>query len=163
MEFVISNAKAKADNVTSVHFSGEAMGFFGGMTAAHMSKTNQVGVIASFTWQPEVDGFIKGAKYENPDIEVNTKYTDHWPMIRIFRVYLYIRIFILGPFDKTVNLRLPRKGSNYTDLIRFRHMGSSHSSKKAHCFSAEMDTRYIISFRFRIGNDEFHIIYGSLG
>lgn len=78
MEFVISNAKAKADNVTSVHFSGEAMGFFGGMTAAHMSKTNQVGVIASFTWQPEVDGFIKGAKYENPDIEVNTKYTDHW-------------------------------------------------------------------------------------
>lgn len=78
MEFVISNAESKADNVTSVHLNGEAMGFFGGMTAAHMSKTNQIGVIASFKWQPEVDGFIKGAKYENPDITINTKYTDHW-------------------------------------------------------------------------------------
>lgn len=48
------------------------------MTAAHMSKTNEVGVIASFLWQPEVDGFIKGAKYENPDITVNTEFTDHW-------------------------------------------------------------------------------------
>ncbi|MCB7144520.1 BMP family ABC transporter substrate-binding protein [Bacillus velezensis] len=78
MEFVVANGTAKSDNVTSVHLMGEAMGFFGGMTAAHMSKTNEVGVIASFLWQPEVDGFIKGAKYENPDITVNTEFTDHW-------------------------------------------------------------------------------------
>lgn len=78
MEFVVANGTAKSDNVTSVHLMGEAMGFFGGMTAAHMSKTNEVGVIASFLWQPEVDGFIKGAKYEKPDITVNTEFTDHW-------------------------------------------------------------------------------------
>ena len=54
------------------------MGFFGGMVAGHMTKTNNIGVIAAFEWQPEVEGFYDGALYENKDVEVSIKYVGHW-------------------------------------------------------------------------------------
>lgn len=54
------------------------MGFFGGMTAAHQSKTKKIGVLATYKWQPEVEGFSEGAKYLDPDIEVMTEYVGQW-------------------------------------------------------------------------------------
>lgn len=78
IHFVSFNGEATEKNTTSLAFKGYSMGFFGGMTAAHHSKTNKIGVIAAFDWQPEVQGFVDGAKHQNKDIEVIVEYTNHW-------------------------------------------------------------------------------------
>ncbi|MBW3111970.1 MULTISPECIES: BMP family ABC transporter substrate-binding protein [Bacillaceae] len=78
IHFVSFNGNATEKNTTSLQFKGYAMGFFGGMTAAFHSKTNKVGVIAAFDWQPEVQGFIDGANYQNSDTELEVKYINHW-------------------------------------------------------------------------------------
>ncbi|KAA0546500.1 BMP family ABC transporter substrate-binding protein [Bacillus sp. BGMRC 2118] len=78
IHFVCFNGDVKGDNVTSLNFKSDAMGFFGGMVASGMTKTNKVGVIAAFEWQPEVNGFFEGALYQNPDVKVEINYTEHW-------------------------------------------------------------------------------------
>jgi transcriptional activator of comK gene len=78
MHFVCFNGEAKKKNVTSLNFKGNAMGFFGGMVAGHMTKTNKVGVIAAFEWQPEVNGFFEGALYENEKVDVKVRFVQHW-------------------------------------------------------------------------------------
>lgn len=78
IHFVSFNGNANQDNTTSLNFNGYAMGFFGGMVAAHMSKTNTLGVIAAYEWQPEVEGFYDGALYENKQANVIIKYVGHW-------------------------------------------------------------------------------------
>lgn len=78
IHFVSFNGDAREKNTTSLNFNAYAMGFFGGMVAGHMTKTNNIGVIAAFEWQPEVEGFYDGALYENKDVEVTIKYVGHW-------------------------------------------------------------------------------------
>lgn len=78
IHFVSFNGDAKRKNTTSLNFDGYAMGFFGGMVAGHMTKTNQVGVLAAYEWQPEVEGFYDGALYENKDVNVSKSYVGHW-------------------------------------------------------------------------------------
>lgn len=78
MDFVYFNGNFTADNVTSIKFEGYAMGFFGGMIASKMSKTKHIGVIAAFDWQPEVEGFVKGAQYRDPNVVVDVHYTKSW-------------------------------------------------------------------------------------
>ncbi|MGN9866052.1 BMP family ABC transporter substrate-binding protein [Bacillus swezeyi] len=78
IHFVLMNSKAEHDNVTSISLEGKAMGFFGGMTAAHESKSKKIGVLATQKWQPEVKGFIEGAQYDDPNIEVITEYVGQW-------------------------------------------------------------------------------------
>ncbi|MDX5476647.1 MAG: BMP family ABC transporter substrate-binding protein [Bacillaceae bacterium] len=78
IHFVCFNSTVYGKNVTSLNFQGNAMGFFGGMVSGHMTKTNKVGVIAAFEWQPEVDGFFEGVLYENPDAAVYIEYTQNW-------------------------------------------------------------------------------------
>ncbi|WP_044337698.1 BMP family ABC transporter substrate-binding protein [Rossellomorea aquimaris] len=78
MHFVSFNGNATEENTTSLQFKGYAMGFFGGMTAAFQSKTNKIGVIAAFDWQPEVQGFIDGAKFQKSESELIVEYTNHW-------------------------------------------------------------------------------------
>lgn len=78
IHFVSFNGDAGEPNTTSLKFKAHAMGFFGGMVAAEMSKTNKVGVLAAFDWQPEVKGFIEGAKHQKRDIEVDTQYVGDW-------------------------------------------------------------------------------------
>lgn len=78
MHFVLFNAEAKGDNVTSLNFKSHAMGFFGGMVAGEMTKSNKIGVLAAFEWQPEVDGFFEGANYQNEDIQVEIQYVQDW-------------------------------------------------------------------------------------
>lgn len=78
IHFVSFNGNAKQKNTTSLNFNGYAMGFFGGMVAAHMTKTNELGVIAAYEWQPEVEGFYDGAHYENKQVNVTISYVGHW-------------------------------------------------------------------------------------
>ncbi|KZE49530.1 BMP family ABC transporter substrate-binding protein [Rossellomorea marisflavi] len=78
MHLVSFNGDATQKNTTSLTFKGYAMGFFGGMTAASQTKTDRLGIIAAFSWQPEVQGFIDGARYQNSEAEVLVDYTGHW-------------------------------------------------------------------------------------
>lgn len=78
MDFVYFNGNFTAENVTSIKFESHAMGFFGGMVAAEMSKTKHIGVISAFNWQPEVEGFVKGAEYQDPNVVVDVHYTKSW-------------------------------------------------------------------------------------
>lgn len=78
IHFVSFNGDATEDNTTSLNFEGYAMGFFGGMVAAEHSKTGNVGVIGAFEWQPEIQGFSEGARYQNESINVHTKFTSSW-------------------------------------------------------------------------------------
>nr|WP_232423496.1 BMP family ABC transporter substrate-binding protein [Bacillus sp. AP8] len=78
IHFVSVNGKAENRNTTSVNFDGYAMGYFGGMVASKMSKTGNLGVIAAYKWQGEIQGFIDGAKFQNPETNVMVKYVDDW-------------------------------------------------------------------------------------
>lgn len=78
VEFIYFNGQFTAENVTSLNFSAHAMGFFGGMVAGEMTKTNKVGLIAVYEWQPEVEGFYEGVMHQNPDAEVQISFTNSW-------------------------------------------------------------------------------------
>ncbi|PLS15476.1 BMP family ABC transporter substrate-binding protein [Bacillus sp. M6-12] len=78
IHFVTFNGDARERNTTSLSFESNAMGFFGGMVAAKMSKSKKVGVIAAFEWQPEVEGFYEGAKFQDDDVEVDIQYVNNW-------------------------------------------------------------------------------------
>ncbi|WP_078548122.1 BMP family ABC transporter substrate-binding protein [Litchfieldia alkalitelluris] len=78
VHFISFNGEAKKDNTTSLNFEAHAMGFFGGMVAGEMTKTNTVGVLASFEWQPEVNGFFEGALFQNEEVEVKIQFVESW-------------------------------------------------------------------------------------
>lgn len=78
VHFIYFNGDYTADNVTSLNFNSHAMGFFAGMVAGKMTTTNSVGVIAAHEWQPEVEGFFEGAKYQNNNILVHINYVNDW-------------------------------------------------------------------------------------
>lgn len=78
IHFVFFNGDAKGDNITSINFNGHAMGFFAGVVAAHMSKTKNIGILAAFEWQPEVEGFYQGAKFKNHNVHVEIRYVESW-------------------------------------------------------------------------------------
>ncbi|WP_164669479.1 BMP family ABC transporter substrate-binding protein [Virgibacillus doumboii] len=78
VHFVYFNGGQFGEDVTSLNFNSHAMGFFGGMVAGKMTSTNQVGVIGAYEWQPEIEGFYEGVKYQNPEAEVQFKYVNSW-------------------------------------------------------------------------------------
>lgn len=78
IHFVSFNGDAKYKNTTSLNFKSHAMGFFGGMVAAHMSNTKKVGVLAAYEWQPEIEGFYQGAMAEDKDTKVSIEYVGNW-------------------------------------------------------------------------------------
>ncbi|MTW85422.1 BMP family ABC transporter substrate-binding protein [Virgibacillus dakarensis] len=78
VQFVYFNGGYYADNVISLNFNAHAMGYFGGMIAGKMTKTNQVAIVAAYEWQPEIEGFYEGVKYQNPDAEVHIDYVNDW-------------------------------------------------------------------------------------
>lgn len=77
-KFVYFNGGYTADNVTSLNFESHGMGFFGGMVAGKMTETNEIGIIAAYEWQPEVEGFYEGVKFQNPDASVHINYVNDW-------------------------------------------------------------------------------------
>ncbi|MFK2825824.1 BMP family ABC transporter substrate-binding protein [Bacillus sp. B190/17] len=78
IHFVSFNGNAAEKNTTSLKFEAHAMGFFGGMTAAHESKTGTIGIVATYKWQPEVKGFVEGAKFERKNIRIAIQYVNDW-------------------------------------------------------------------------------------
>ncbi|MFD1017849.1 BMP family ABC transporter substrate-binding protein [Thalassobacillus hwangdonensis] len=78
IQFIYFNGGFTAENVTSLNFSANAMGFFGGVVAGGMTETNQVGIIAAHEWQPEVEGFFEGVNYENPDADIHLNFVGSW-------------------------------------------------------------------------------------
>ncbi|KGP74368.1 BMP family ABC transporter substrate-binding protein [Pontibacillus yanchengensis] len=78
IQFVYFNGSIHGENITSLNFNAHAMGFFGGMVAAGMSQTDNVGIIAAYEWQPEIEGFYEGALYQNPDADVHIQYVNSW-------------------------------------------------------------------------------------
>ncbi|WP_328515375.1 BMP family ABC transporter substrate-binding protein [Halobacillus yeomjeoni] len=78
IHFIYFNGQFSAENVTSLNFSATAMGYFGGMVAGEMTETNEIGIIAAYEWQPEVEGFYEGVMYQNPEAEVHISYTNDW-------------------------------------------------------------------------------------
>lgn len=78
VHFVYFNGAYVDDNVTSMNFNSHAMGFFAGMVAARASSNNDVGIIAAFEWQPEIEGFFEGVNYQNPSTEVHINFVNDW-------------------------------------------------------------------------------------
>jgi len=68
-------------NVTSISYANNERSFVVGAIAGMMTKNNKVGVIggadAPFIHNC-VAGYIAGAQYANPDVEVSVKYTNSW-------------------------------------------------------------------------------------
>lgn len=78
VHFVSFNGDVEGENVTSLHFDSYAMGFFAGMVASAMTETGDVGVIAAFPWQPEVEGFGDGAKIGHSSTQVHVSFVGDW-------------------------------------------------------------------------------------
>lgn len=78
IHFVSFNGDAVNENTTSLNFEAYAMGFFGGMVAGHMTKTNEVAILAAYEWQPEIEGFYEGANFINKDVNVKIEYVGNW-------------------------------------------------------------------------------------
>lgn len=78
IHFVSINGVAENENTTSLSFDGYAMGYFGGMVAAKMTNSLEIGVIPAFDWQSEVKGFIDGARYQNENVDVHIASVEDW-------------------------------------------------------------------------------------
>lgn len=72
------NGDTRKENVTSLNFEGHAMGFFGGMVAGKMTNNNNVGIIAAYEWQPEINGFYEGVLFQNDEVNVDIGYVQNW-------------------------------------------------------------------------------------
>ncbi|RXI98262.1 BMP family ABC transporter substrate-binding protein [Anaerobacillus alkaliphilus] len=91
VHFVTFNADVEGDNITSLHFEGYSMGFFAGMLASEMSDSKIVGVLAAFPWQPEVEGFVDGVKFQNAEVEVQVEFVSSWVNVDV-AIELYNRM-----------------------------------------------------------------------
>ncbi|WP_312095531.1 BMP family ABC transporter substrate-binding protein [Niallia sp.] len=80
IHFVSLNGREPStkENTTNIKFENYPMGFFGGMVAGHMTKSNTVGIIGSFEWQEEVKGFEDGVNYVNKNAKVIKKFVNDW-------------------------------------------------------------------------------------
>lgn len=78
VHFIYTNGDIYNDSVTSLNFNSHAMGFFGGMAAGEMTRSNHVGVIAAYSWQPELEGFYEGVKFRQPEAEIIVSFVNDW-------------------------------------------------------------------------------------
>ncbi|WP_338472154.1 BMP family ABC transporter substrate-binding protein [Niallia sp. XMNu-256] len=113
IHFIVFNGDAKNDNITSLNFEGYAMGFFAGMVAAHTTETNRIGVIPAYEWQPEVQGFYDGAKFENRFVHVEIQYVNDFDdvekALQIFESMKAQGIDVLYPAGDTYNVPIIEK------------------------------------------------------
>jgi len=122
--FVYFNGGYTADNVTSLNFDSHAMGFFGGMVAGKMTETNEIGIIAAYEWQPEVEGFYEGVKYQNPDATVHINFVNDWNAREVaLNIYGIMK-------NNDVDVFYPTGDSFANDIVRH----------------ADQDGRYVIGY-----------------
>lgn len=77
-KFVINNADLADNNLCSLVVDNYQMGFLQGAVAALVTKTNKVAAIGGEEMPPirqTIEGFVEGAKYVNPKVEVKTAMT----------------------------------------------------------------------------------------
>lgn len=89
VHFVSFNGEVLGENMTSLHFDGYAMGFFAGMLAAEMTESNKIGLIGAEVWQPEINGFMDGAEYMNPEVLTRVKLVGDWSNAEVALDYFY--------------------------------------------------------------------------
>jgi len=78
IHFVYFNGTYTGKHVSSISFQSHAMSFFAGMIAAEMTDSNDVGIIAAYEWQDEIEGFFEGVKYQTPDVNVHINFIKTW-------------------------------------------------------------------------------------
>lgn len=78
IEFIYVNGGYSADNLISLNFNSLAMGFFAGMVAGDITETDKVGIIAAYEWQPEIEGFYEGVRFQNSEAGVEIRYVNSW-------------------------------------------------------------------------------------
>lgn len=78
IHFVYFNGTYTGKRVSSISFQSHAMSFFAGMIAAKMTDSNDVGIIAAYEWQDEIEGFFEGVKYQDSDVDVHIDFTKKW-------------------------------------------------------------------------------------
>ncbi|KGA96597.1 transcriptional regulator [Alkalihalobacillus alcalophilus ATCC 27647 = CGMCC 1.3604] len=78
IHFVVFNGEVEGENITSFSFDGYAMGYFAGVLSAIMTQNDEVGVIAAFPWQPEIQGFVDGVQFQNEQVEVTVEHVLSW-------------------------------------------------------------------------------------
>lgn len=78
IHFVYFNGTYTGKHVSSINFQPHAMSFFAGMIAAKMTDSKDVGIIAAYEWQDEIEGFFEGVKYQNPDVNVHIDFISTW-------------------------------------------------------------------------------------
>lgn len=83
IHFVSFNGTVDGENITSLHFDGYAMGYFAGMLSSDMTETGNIGVIAAYPHQPEVQGFEDGSYYNNPKVKVKVEYVNSWSNVEL--------------------------------------------------------------------------------
>ncbi|RBW71062.1 BMP family ABC transporter substrate-binding protein [Bacillus taeanensis] len=165
IHFVTFNGDAEGQSFTSLHFKGRAMGFFGGMIASGMSKTNKVGIIAAFPWQPEIEGFESGVKFQNNNVQVITSYTNDWAneqkALSILDEFLNEGVDVVYPagdgYSVAVIEKLKRKG-----LYAVGFVTDQYNLGKATVLTStvqHVDQLYILAAR-QFNNNE--LSYGNL-
>lgn len=78
IHFLYVNGGYTGENLTSLHFNSLSMGFFAGMVAGKMTNSGNVGVIAAYDWQPEIEGFYEGVYFQNEQANVTIHYVHAW-------------------------------------------------------------------------------------
>lgn len=76
VHFVYFNGNYSDHNITSLNINPHAVGFFSGMIAGEVTEEDEIGVIAAYEWQPELEGFFEGVKYNNPDAHVHMDFVN---------------------------------------------------------------------------------------
>ncbi|WCN36936.1 BMP family ABC transporter substrate-binding protein [Aneurinibacillus uraniidurans] len=76
--FVFFNGNAKGENVSSINFTPESMGYFSGMIAGMMTKSHKVGLIPAYDSMREVKPFMAAVKEQNPNNEVLLQDVKGW-------------------------------------------------------------------------------------
>src|SRR5690625_2373891 len=111
VHFVYFNGGYFDENLSSLNLNSQAMGFFAGMVAGEMTRTKQVSIIAAYEWQPEIEGFFEGVKYQQDDTKVQIAFLNEWNDEKNTKqIYEQMR-------EKNVDIFYPAGESFSTELI----------------------------------------------
>jgi transcriptional activator of comK gene len=110
IHFIYMNGELYHPNVTSLNFESHALGFFGGMVAGKMTTANQIGIIAVFSWQPELEGIYEGINYQNSSADIHIEFVNDWDdaenAMLIYESFLEKGIDVVLPIGNAYNQQI---------------------------------------------------------